>query len=433
MWEKITKTPAIFNARARNLRPLFRSSPSLFLQIDFMKSLIPARFGFFLAALCLFPAALPLEAQVYEKNNPRELSPPPPEVSFPDDKPRPGRFKGDTKKVLVNKTRLLVFVPGLPDQGVPTLPADLPDSGIFIHDLPFIDTPAFRELMQPFIGRPITLEHIENLLNAVIIYYRDHDRRFVDIYPPEQDITDGVLHIAVIDAVIGEVRFEGNRYFKTPLLLKKLRLGSGDHIDADILNEDIDLLGRNPFRQMQVISTPGADFGATDLIFRSQDRFPVFAYAGYDNTGTELTGLSRWQVGGQWGNAFGRDDLFSYQFGTSGELDGLATHAFNYRTFLPWRHQLSFYGAYSDNETEFGDTIISGSNYEAGLRYELPLKKFEKVDHALQFSVEFKHSDNYLELARVGPFGPLSALPVDDTDDDIIQGVLSYQASRPDA
>ena len=56
----------------------------------------------------------------------------------------------------------------------------------------------------------------------------------------------------------------------------------------------------------------------TDLMLRTQDRFPLRVYAGYEDSGNQFTGDDRIITGFNYGDLFHLGQQLSYQF-TSGE------------------------------------------------------------------------------------------------------------------
>ena len=101
---------------------------------------------------------------------------------------------------------------------------------------------------------------------------------------------------------------------------------------ADELTSDLNWINRNPFLQSNILMAPGGAPGTTDLMLRTQDRFPLRVYAGFENSGNQFTGDERILTGFNYGNLFGLGQQLSYQF-TSGEDVNKFT-----RTFRHLRH-----------------------------------------------------------------------------------------------
>ena len=72
----------------------------------------------------------------------------------------------------------------------------------------------------------------------------------------------------------------------------------------------------NPFRDVNFIYTPGKDPGTADLELQVKDRFPIRVFAGYEDTGNDLTGDERFFTGLNATDIFGTDQQLNYQYTT---------------------------------------------------------------------------------------------------------------------
>src|SRR4029077_186297 len=86
-------------------------------------------------------------------------------------------------------------------------------SGLDVSRVPSLQTDAFKARMSKYLGKPVTLRSIEDLLQEVVDYYASGDRPFVVATSPEQDITAGVLQILVVEGKVGEVKITGAKIF----------------------------------------------------------------------------------------------------------------------------------------------------------------------------------------------------------------------------
>ncbi|MGB8168238.1 MAG: ShlB/FhaC/HecB family hemolysin secretion/activation protein [Chthoniobacteraceae bacterium] len=284
-----------------------------------------------------------------------------------------------------------------------------------------------KEIGAAYVGKPISLQSINTLTRDIILYYRRHDRPVVDVILPEQEITSGVLQFVVVEGRVGEVRVEGNRWFSGERLARQVRLRPGEPIAASGVLADVTWLNGNPFREVNAAYTPGREFGTTDVVLKVRDRFPLRVYAGYENSGNEVTGLDRWLTGFNWGNAFGLDHQLSYQFTASSDAEGLRAHSAIYTAPLPWRHTLSVFGTYSESSADpevDGQTFHEGGrSWQASFRYTAPLRSIGKLTHDLFVGADFKRMNNDLEFGGTQAFR---------SDVDVAQVVGGYEAQARD-
>ncbi|WP_408204974.1 POTRA domain-containing protein [Paraburkholderia sediminicola] len=87
-------------------------------------------------------------------------------------------------------------------------------------DLPLL-APAFLQSFDADLGRPLTFDRLAQIRRAVVQRYRDAGQPLVDVYVPEQDVSDGVVRIVVATFRVGQVVARGNR--AQPRLSETLR------------------------------------------------------------------------------------------------------------------------------------------------------------------------------------------------------------------
>jgi hemolysin activation/secretion protein len=151
----------------------------------------------------------------------------------------------------------------------------------------------------------------------------------------------------------------------------------------------------------------------------------VRPYVGYEDSGTRYTGPDRILTGLNWGNAFGLDHQFNYQYSTDVGLDLVQAHSASYIAPLPWRHTLMVYGSYVDAKADFpGGTTAEGHSWQASARYSIPLPDLGKYRHEVGAGFDFKRANNNLLS------GGTTVLQNSDTD--IAQFVLAYSGALPD-
>lgn len=284
----------------------------------------------------------------------------------------------------------------------------------------------FAFLMESFIGERVSEANIKNIQREIILYYRSRGRSVVDVVVPEQtSIGAGVLQIFVLEAVLGNVSVEGNRWTKPERVSKNLHLEEGTPIDTKQLLADINWLNSNPGREISTSLKPGANLGEADVVLQIDENRPYRVFAGIENTGPRFTGSERFFVGGNWYNAFGVDHRLSYQYTSDVELQFLRAHSASYEIPLPWRHTVTVFGGYADATSDFPASAVvqKGSSWQTSLRYNLPLPKIRTYGHDLSLGFDFKRFNNNLEFGGTRVFG---------TDVDVAQFTAQYRGSLPD-
>ncbi|MCB1107727.1 MAG: ShlB/FhaC/HecB family hemolysin secretion/activation protein [Chlamydiia bacterium] len=265
-----------------------------------------------------------------------------------------------------------------------------------------------KKEVRNYYNHPLNEKTITEIKKRVIQYYQNHGRPVVSISVPHQDISEGVLQLAVTEGKLGKVYCKGNKWFKSSRLEESVKLEPGETIASDILNQNLYWLNRNPFRHIDAIYTPGEKEGTTDIELVCTDRFPLRLYAGIDNTGNDVTGNNRLFTGFNWGNVFWSDQRLSYQFATSSDLKRYRAHTLFYEIPLPWQNMLNLYGGYSRVDADFTVPNIRGSMFrthgfslQGSLRYDIPLKPHKNFLHEVIWGFDFKRTNNNLDLGGV--------------------------------
>lgn len=262
------------------------------------------------AALIAFASAA--AAQSYRDVTPQ----PPPAAAHQPAPPVPSTGDLNATQVAVETLRGLVFAA---DHRVQSPVTQAAQGAITAQGLPLLDV-SFLAGFLTDLGRPMTFGRLAQIRRAVVQRYREAGQPLVDVYVPEQDVSGGVVRIAVASYRLGKVIARGNRYFSDRLLTGEMPLTSGESISEAEVTSGLALLNLNPYRTVDVVYTPGAAEDSTDVVLETQDRLPLRLSAGYDNAGVSQLGRDRFFAGIDYGNLFGLDQEIGYQLTTNSDL-----------------------------------------------------------------------------------------------------------------
>ena len=307
----------------------------------------------------------------------------------------------------------------------------------FNHDFPeagrvealglTIEHGGLAEALRSFLGEPLTESGLDQLIETLLRYYEAHDRPVTDIYAPDQDLAGGTIELMVIDGLVGSVGMQMGGIFNEDLLAGALRLQGGEVLLTSELQRHLDWFNRNPFRPAALYAAPGAGAGEADLVFAFSERRPWRVYAGYENSGAEVSGENRFLTGFNWGNVFGLDQSLSYQFTTADSLDELSAHAVNWEIPIHSRHHfLRLTGSWAEISTQgyLAGLLVdsAGTSWQLGASYGVQLNRWNDFRQELSVGAEFKSSDNFLV------YGGLEGGPGAGVE--VIQFRTDYRARR---
>ncbi len=261
------------------------------------------------------------------------------------------------------------------------------------------------QLYKLVVGQCITQETLFDIRDAIQSHYSKCSCPFVIVDIPEQDISCGVIQVVVKEAVIGKVCVQGNKYTSSERLINYLRVYEDQTINERRVFSDLNFINRNPFRRADVIYAPGEAFGTTDVTLAVNDRRPFRVYAGTENSGVATTGRGRWFTGFNWGNAFGLDHIFSFQYTSAFNLHRYQAYAGEYLAPLPWKHVLDLYGGYATVHPKVLAPIRrnSGWSLQGSMRYIVPLPIYHYLEQEATIGFDFKRTNNTFEFTGEVP------------------------------
>lgn len=343
--------------------------------------------------LCLSLLCLPMVVSAQDLDR-LEPAPVPPQVE-PLSPPQP--FAIEPGEVLVDELKGLVFGPSK----AAVAEVD-PIAGVAFPESAWLDTPELREGLTLFLGRPVDGEMLQSIPMAVRLYLAELGFPFSVVYLPEQDITAGIIRVVVLRSkVASEVVIEGATYFSPQLYRDALHLDPGSPLNQQDFHDDVAWLNRNPFRSVAIEARAGKEPGTTEIVLKVREVRPLRIFVGADNTGTETTQLERVNAGVNWGNAFGLGHQASLQATSSWDFNTLRSVSGSYALDLPWRHELSFNGAYSRTNGLVAPPFkLKGTSWQVAANYDVPLASPRTgFTQSLRFGVDFKSSDNNFTFA----------------------------------
>jgi hemolysin activation/secretion protein len=290
--------------------------------------------------------------------------------------------------------------------------------------------PRVATVFESYLNRPMSLATLNQMVREAIVAYRKSDLPVVDVLVPEQEISSGTLQLVVIEGRLGNVIVENNLYTSTRYLQDQISLQPGEVLSESKLMEDLTWLNKNPFRRVDLIYSPGSEYGTTDIILRTEDVNPLNLYIGYEDSGTDLLGQDRLIAGVNWGGPlfFGPEDILSYQYSTGFDTDAdLQGHTGVWTSYLPWRHYITLVGATVNSDARIvvdGEEIDTGGlNRQIGARYAIPLPAISSFTQELELGFDVKSSDSDLFFNRLEVF---------DSTSEILQFSLGYNVVQRD-
>jgi len=317
--------------------------------------------------------------------------------------------------------------------------------GVVVKGPDFLKNRDFEKLLTRDLGRKLTMTSLRQMQTNIIIFCRKRGHLLVDVLYPPQKVTDGTIQIAVTEGIIGHVSFtnETRAWFKNSIITNQVRLKPGEAVREQRLNEDLNWVNRNTYQDLGYFngafrtvsaSFKQGDVGKTDIDIQAVERFPLRGFVGIDDAGIAVIGNNQFFAGFNWANAFGLDHRLNYQYISDLEFDKFSENVASYVVPLPWRHELTLFGAYADLNPDFSAISPSlskfsnkGFFYQLSLRYAIPLPAPLNYDHEITAGFDYKRTDTPL---LSDPSNPSSIVSTNNIN--VAQFMLGYSGRLPD-
>lgn len=204
-------------------------------------------------------------------------------------------------------------------QAVPQTPLAKPKGGVVVTIKAFrlvgnglIGEGELQAVLAPWIGKKADFNDLQQAANAVAEEYR---RRgwFARTQLPEQDISEGVITINILEGKLGAVHIDDQG---KPLRISKdfvsesitARQKSGDPLNLAYLDRSSSLLNDTPGIAVSTVLASGKEAGESDVVVKIEDKPLVTATLQADNQGARSTGENKATLNGTLDNPFGMGD-----------------------------------------------------------------------------------------------------------------------------
>ena len=257
------------------------------------------------------------------------------------------------------------------------------------------DEKSLRNIIHPFLSKPLTPQLLADLRGAIVQYYKSTQHPTARVLLPQQTASNGVIQLLISTYKLGKTIYTGNQWYSSDYLSRFLHISPGQEISEDVLLNDLSWINRNPFHKANVKFVPSSTPGVMDLQISAKDRSPLRYYFRGDNTGSDSTGNIRYAAGFSWGNAFWLGDIMTYEYSTSNEVKRVQLHKFNYTSFLPWKHVVLLFGSYNNLKPIVPKAKSKSISYQSKIRYTIPFKPLYTVlAQDFTFGGDFKHTNS---------------------------------------
>lgn len=150
-----------------------------------------------------------------------------------------------------------------------------------------------KRRLERFVDLQLNLFDLTRAADAITRFYRDQGFPIARAIVPAQKVEKGVVRIEVIEGRIGKIGVVGNqRYASDTLLAYTESLPGAGIVTLGGLERSLLLLNDLPGLSARATLQPGAEFGATDVLIRAEEK-SASGFVSLDNRGREEVGEYR--------------------------------------------------------------------------------------------------------------------------------------------
>jgi hemolysin activation/secretion protein len=152
----------------------------------------------------------------------------------------------------------------------------------------------------------ITIEQLDNIALEVTNYYRENGFILATAFVPEQEVTDGVVKLGVLEGRLGDVTVSNNQIFSEDTIAAAFSNELGDPVTDEHIESALRRINDLPGVSVRGSFSPGQNVGETSLNLGVLQEKSWTASVLIDNHGSEITGEDRLFVTSQWLNLANR-------------------------------------------------------------------------------------------------------------------------------
>ena len=264
--------------------------------------------------------------------------------------------------------------------------------------------------VKQFTGANRDFSDVQRALESLEKSYTEKGFSAVQVVLPEQELNRGEVHFRIVEARIGKVVVEGNKFFDEANIRNSLpSVISGQPPNIHKVAENLRVANENPAKQTTVLLRGGAEEGLVDAVVRIADERPTKYSLTMDNTGTQQTGVYRVGVGFQNANLWNRDHVISGQYVTSPNdpdaPNGVMPKPSSKVYIVGMSYRIPLYSAGDSIDISAGYSNVnsgviqnlfnvSGSGSIFGARYNLNLRKWGEIEQRLALGYDWRAYTN---------------------------------------
>ena len=192
-----------------------------------------------------------------------------------------------------------------------------------------LDEQAIRDIVSPYLGKPVNTEDLEEIRRRFTLLYVD--RGFINsgAIIPDQNVENGVVTFRFVEGRVTDIEVSGTDHFDPEYFRSRLALAATSPFNVEDMQREQQILLQDPLvKRLNLELQPGLAPGEASLNadVLEGSRFSLSAQVADDQSPT--VGEVRGQLQGSVANILGYGDILAAQYGRSqGINDGFVVYS----------------------------------------------------------------------------------------------------------
>ena len=232
-----------------------------------------------------------------------------------------------------------------------------------------------QNFLDQYLNQPLTVDQVKSIPNNLSIFYRQSNA-IAEIVLPDQDITDGILTLEILEAQMGEVIIDSDQQssIKSNYLKQYFKSSQSSELNLQFVAQRILIVNELPGLKAEAQLQAGQKEGTTDVVIKTTESKRFITNFNYDNYGSRSTGQQRVIASATLNNPFGVGDQISLTALKSEGVDYLRANYGIPVGYSGLRTNLTAsYLEYDVILQEFDSTKPYGYSNSMGINFEYPL------------------------------------------------------------
>lgn len=324
-------------------------------------------------------------------------------------------------------------LPPPPEPHHPVSPVAVPT--LYVDSFDFLGNTAFSDselaaVAQPYTKRQLRGEQLEEARRAVTLHYIQHGYVNSGALIPDQDPTNGVVRMQIVEGRLSEVQIRGNQWLSDRYIDSRVRRWAEPPLNLRDLQDGLQILRQNPnVQQVNAELKPGLAPGDSELDLKVVDRHPFRAGLQIDNQRPPSVGAEELSLTLADLNLTGHSDPLDFRYGIvtwgkgGADLSGPDNLEGSYMLpFTRYDTALGFRGSRLNTglfEEPFVDLDVESLTGSGGVFLRQPV--FQRANQEFALTLAFDHRWNKTWL-----LGEKFSLSPGAVDGEMIVSVLRF-------